>query len=169
MSTDLREQRFTELLRTHRDRIYRLCYGYLYDRKEIDDLFQEIMVNIWRSLDQFREESALSTWVYRIAVNTALLYNKGLQRRQTLFAAWPGGGLDAGSAEDPTETLDRESRLEKLHRCIAGLKAEERLILSLLLEGLSYAEIAAIVGISAGHVGVKINRLKPALARLMQE
>ncbi len=71
-----KEELFIQMFNENREKTYRLCYAYLYDKTEIDDLFQEIMINVWNSLGQFRFESKISTWVYRIAVNTALLFNK---------------------------------------------------------------------------------------------
>jgi RNA polymerase sigma-70 factor, ECF subfamily len=168
MKTDQQEQLFNDFFREYKDRIYRLCYGYLSDKKEIDDLFQEIMANIWKNLGSFRQESAIGTWVYRIAVNTALVFNRKLRRKHNLFQEWTTEKSGESRSENQEDQLEKGELLERMHGCIAGLPTNDRLIVTLLLEGLSYEEIAAVVGISVNYVGVKINRIKPVLARLME-
>ncbi len=71
MKKEQKETLFTEVFQANRDRLYRLCCGYLNDENDIDDLMQEIMLNIWKNLDSFRGEAQISTWIFRIAVNTA--------------------------------------------------------------------------------------------------
>jgi len=71
--SDDKEKLFKDILEENKNRIYRLCLGYLIDKQEVDDLFQDVMINIWRGLDSFRGDAKISTWVYRIAVNTSLI------------------------------------------------------------------------------------------------
>ncbi|MGA7837519.1 MAG: sigma-70 family RNA polymerase sigma factor [Ignavibacteriaceae bacterium] len=68
-----KEKLFTEVFKENRDKIYRLCYTSINNKDDVEDLFQEVMLNVWRSLENFRHESKFSTWIYRITVNTALL------------------------------------------------------------------------------------------------
>ena len=140
-----RERLFVELFEGNRASLRRLCYGYLSSASEVDDLFQEIMTNVWNSLPSFRAEAKISTWLYRIAVNTALIHRR--KRR-------------------PSE---RRERLDALHRAIARLGDQDRLIVSLLLEGLSYREIADITGITVNYVGVKLSRIKQTLEQMTTE
>src|SRR5438270_566395 len=79
-----RERQFLELFERNKASIRRLCYGYLNSTSEADDLFQEVMTNVWNSLPKFRGEAKISTWVYRIAVNTALVYRKKLKHGEEL-------------------------------------------------------------------------------------
>ena len=157
-----REQLFVELFENNRASIRRLCYGYLNSAAEVDDLFQEIMTNVWNSLPSFRGEAKIGTWLYRIAVNTALIH----RRKRKPSAVLEDVPDPRASAH---QDLERRERLERLHRAIAQLGDQDRLIVSLLLEGISYKEIGEITGITVNYVGVKIVRIKQALERLMTE
>ncbi len=163
MKISEKEKIFLHLLQDNKDKIYRLCYGYLNNISEVDDLYQDVLVNIWKNLESFRGNSQISTWIYRIAVNTALLYNKNL-KRQKIFGRYE---MDS-HIEKPYEENDIDDKLFVLHKCIAKLKKQDRLIISLLLEGLSYDEISEIVGITLNYVGVKINRIKQTLEKMMK-
>jgi RNA polymerase sigma-70 factor, ECF subfamily len=157
-----REQVFVRLFEDNRASVRRLCYGFLNSSAEVDDLFQEIMTNVWNSLPSFRGEAKISTWLYRIAVNTALIHRR--KRR-------PSAELEdvPDQRASAHQDLERKERLEALRRAIARLGDQDRLIVSLLLEGLSYKEIADITGITANYVGVKISRIKQTLEQLMTE
>lgn len=163
-----KEQIFNKLMTENKDRIYRLCHAYLYDQNEVQDLYQDIWLNIWRNLHTFRGEASWSTWVYRIAVNTALAYNKRNRRRRNVFSG-ENPAHDALPAEDVTEEkMEKEKALDHLAWCISQLEKQDRLIITMLLEGMAYKEIAAVLGISPNHVGVKINRIKKKLSNMMK-
>jgi RNA polymerase sigma-70 factor, ECF subfamily len=157
-----REKLFIDLYSSYKEKIYRICYGYIYEKEQVDDLFQEIMINIWNSLDRFRGDSSVGTWVYRVAVNTALLYNK-----KTKFYARTNllvNEYNINTPENDTaENREIEERLQLLARCISRLDKKDRLIITLILEDLSYEQVAEITGISAGNVGVRVNRIKKKL------
>ena len=157
-----RERLFLELLEENKVRIQRLCYGYLNSPSEVEDLFQEIMTNVWNSLPAFRGEARGSTWLYRVAVNTALLYRKKWKRGEALTDL-------PDQRRGPQQNLEEEERLSALRKAISTLPDQDRLIVTLLLEGLSYREIADITGITINYVGVKISRIKAALEQLMKE
>jgi RNA polymerase sigma-70 factor (ECF subfamily) len=157
-----RERLFQELFAENQSRIQRLCYAYLGAGGEVDDLFQEIMANAWNSLPGFRGEARASTWLYRIAVNTALIYRR--KRRQTE----PLPEL-VDPARGTQQSLEDEERLGALRRAIATLPDQDRVIVSLLLEGLSYKEISEITGLTVNYVGVKINRIKQVLEEMLTE
>ncbi len=169
MNIEEKEKIFEEAFRENRDRIYRLCYTSLNNKEEADDLFQEVMINVWRGLDGFRKESQLSTWIYRITVNTALLFNKRFRTKANRFIIFDPDKMDKTHPyTDPFQNSIDED-LQLLNKAIAGLKKQDRLIIGLFLEGVSYEEISDIVGISANYVGVKINRIKAELAKRMEE
>ena len=157
-----RERQFVELFERNKASIRRLCYGYLNSPSEVDDLFQEVMTNVWHSLPSFRGEAKISTWVYRIAVNTALVYRKKWKQAEELPEI-------QDTSPCAHTTLEEQERLAALHRAIATLPDQERLIVTLLLEGLSYKEIADVTGITVNYVGVKISRIKNTLEQLMVE
>ncbi len=162
MTNSERERLFLQVFQGSRAALQRLCYGFLGSPEEVEDLFQEIMTNVWNSLPSFRAESAINTWVYRIAVNTALVYRKKIRRGEPL-PDLPDSRLGAH------QTMEHEERLTALRRAISGLADQDRLIVTLLLEGLSYKEIAEITGLTVNYVGVKISRIKLALEQLMSE
>ena len=153
---------FLELFQGYRERVMRLCHGYLDSPQDAEDLFQEIMTRVWNSLPGFRGEARASTWLYRIAVNSALLFCRKNKRAAPL-ADVP----DRGPA--PQEEMERQERLAALRRAIGALGEQDRIIATLLLEGLSYKEIAEITGITVNYVGVKVTRIKQALEQSLKE
>lgn len=157
-----RERLFLDLFQKNKASIRRVCFGYLNSSSEVEDLFQEVMTNVWHSLPSFRGEAKISTWVYRIAVNTALVYRKKWKPGEEL-PELPDTGRGAH------QTLEDRERLAALHAAIATLPDQDRLIVTLLLEGLSYKEIAEVTGITVNYVGVKISRIKEALEQLITE
>lgn len=162
MTHSERELLFVEVFENNKSSIQRLCYGYLDSTSDMDDLFQEIMTNVWNSLPSFRREAKISTWIYRIAVNTALVYRRKWRRGEELTDV-------PDKAQSAQHRLEQEERLSALHSAIAALADQDRLIITLLLEGLSYKEISEITGLTVTHVGVKISRIKQSLEQLMTE
>ncbi len=159
-----REQLFRQVFMENRESIRRLCYGYVYHKDDVEDLFQEIMINIWSNLHTFREEASIKTWAYRISVNTALIHVRKIKRKNTLFSSMSGENVARNAFHDDDRS-EEALEIEQLRNHIASLRPQDRLIITLLLEGLSYREISELVGISVNYIGVKINRIK----RLLQK
>ena len=162
----MNEQAFRNLIQQHQDKIYRLCRGYLYDQSLADDLYQEVLINLWHSLKKFQRESALSTWIYRVTVNTAITFNRKSKRhpqRMELTSVV----VDEGQQQKEA-VLEKEQQLKRLQYCISQLPREERLIITLVLEDVSYKEISEIMGISVNYTGVKINRIKQKLGHMIE-
>jgi RNA polymerase sigma-70 factor, ECF subfamily len=157
-----RERLFLQVFQGNRSSLQRLCYGFLGSPEEVEDLFQEVMTNVWNSLPSFRGEASINTWVYRITVNTALIYRKKIRRGEELPEV-PDGRAGAH------QNLEEQERLTALRRAIGALPEQDRVVVTLLLEGLSYKEIAEITGITVNYVGVKISRIKQTLEQLMSE
>ena len=155
-----RERLFLDLFARNKARIHRLCCGFLSSTADADDLFQEVMTNVWNSLARFRGEARPETWLYRIAVNTALMHRRRHRPSEPLVDV-PDGRIG------PLQNLEQRERLDALRAAISVLPDQDRLIVTLLLEDLSYREIADITGITVNHVGVKISRIKQALEQLM--
>jgi RNA polymerase sigma-70 factor (ECF subfamily) len=162
----MNEQAFNEVVHQHRDKIYRLCRGYLYDQSLADDLYQEVLINLWHSLKKFRGDASLSTWIYRVTVNTAITFNRQ-SKRQPPQAEISLMLSDEGALQKE-EVLEREQQLNRLQYCISQLPKEERLIITLVLEDVSYKEIAEVMGISVNYTGVKIKRIKERLGKMME-
>jgi RNA polymerase sigma factor (sigma-70 family) len=164
-----REKKFQELVKQYKDQIYRICYGYLYDLSEVHDLYQEVLINIWNNLDSFRGEAQISTWMYRIAVNTALMFNRKAKRKSKIMAdqeIFPDQMIYQDQIE---EKISREKALDYMAYCISQLPREDRLMIGMVLERISYKEIAAVMGITVSHTGVKIKRIKEKLSKMMQK
>ena len=155
-----RERIFGEWLASHKGILFKVVHAYAFEHADRQDLFQEIAIQVWRSVDAFRAESSVATWMYRVALNTAIAWNRKEDRhqrgKQPLALAEGLLTTAASNGHDP--------RVEWLYRQIALLKDVDRSVALLLLDGFSYKEIAAIVGITESNVGVKINRIKSALA-----
>ena len=157
-----RERMFENLFQRHKAPIQRLCFAWLNGSGEVEDLFQEIMSHVWNALPKFRGEAQIGTWIYRIAVNTALLYRRKWRPAEPLpEVVDPAAGAH--------QTLEDRERLEALRRAIAVLGDQDRLIVTLLLEGLSYRDIADITGLTVNYVGVKLSRIKHAIEQRMTE
>jgi len=154
-----RDRIFNDWLADHKGILFKVVHAYAFEHADRQDLFQEIVIQIWRSVDAFRAESSVSTWIYRVALNTAITWTRKENRHQRgkqPLAVVEGLLTTASAAPDP--------RLEWLYQQIAQLKDVDRSVALLLLDGFSYKEIAGIVGITESNVGVKISRIKSALA-----
>jgi len=164
LSQDL-HTRFAAIYQSNKDRVYRLCRSYLGPVPEVDDLFQEVFLRVWEHLDGFRGEAQASTWVYRIAANTALLWRKRRQRRQQQELV--SDDLPLMVAED-TPSEAPPAQLEALYWAIARLKDIDRLLVGMALEGLTYEEMAEVTGRTVNSVGVKMNRIRKRLKKYME-
>ena len=155
-----RDRIFSEWLASHKGILFKVVHAYAFEHADRQDLFQEITLQVWRSVDAFRGESSVPTWMYRVALNTAIAWNRKEDRHQR--GKQP---LDAVAGLLTTSSSGgRDPRVEWLYRQIAQLKDVDRSVALLMLDGFSYKEIASIVGITESNVGVKINRIKSALA-----
>ncbi len=158
-----KEQYFEQLHNDLKDKIYRLCLGFMGNTTDADDLFQEVLIKIWNNLDNFREESSINTWVYRITTNTALFsLNKINKARKNHTNLIPKNLITENNQEN---VFFEQDKINKLYQAISSLKEIDRIIISLLLEDNSYKEIADITGINISNVGVRINRVKKILVK----
>lgn len=154
---------FREVVDTHQGVLYRLSCAYVRDEADRQDVLQEILINVWNGLDGFRGSAKLSTWVYRIAINTCLSWVRKEMRRHRLLRK---AALEQKILESTLEwqrAIARRADLERLHDAIAGLAELDRLLVALYLEGMGSAEIAPILGITDGNCRVKLHRLKKQL------
>jgi RNA polymerase sigma-70 factor (ECF subfamily) len=142
---------FEEIYSKYSPQIFRVCMGYTNDKEQAKDLTQETFIAVWKNLSSFRNEAKISTWIFRIATNNCLRAIEKL-KRVTLTE------LPLNLPEHIEET--QEERLAFLYQCINELEETERIIISLVLEDLPQAEIAAIVGLSTTNIRVKIHRIK---------
>ncbi len=155
---DLEEQ-FAQLVREHKNTIYTVCYMFSHDNDEVNDLFQETLINMWKGIDKFREESKISTWIYRVALNTCLLQ----ERKKAKEVEKVPLTMDVNLFEDDDE---QTLQVRLLHQRIGRLGLVDRALVMLWLEGMSYDEIGSVMGISAQNVGVKLFRIKEQLKKM---
>jgi len=160
-----RELLFNKLIKDHHASIYRICRAYLYDASYADDLYQEILYQIWKSIQSFKGNAQVSTWIYRVAINTAIGFN--LKNKRHHYSPLPES-LDLPYNDTIENKKEQENELDKLRYCISQLAAQDRLIISLVLEQKSYKDIAEITGASLSNTGVRINRIKERLLILMK-
>jgi len=155
---------FTARLAEHRGIIHRVANAYAFSPEERDDLVQEICLQLWRSFPRYDRERLFSTWMYRVALNTAISYGRATRartRRQvSLDDVTEGPTAVARANED-------DDRLGSLHRYLRTLPKLERALVILYLEDRTYREIAEVLGISETNVGTKINRLKAQMRHEM--
>ncbi len=156
-----RQERFIDLVQEHQGAILKIAALYARSPEDREDLSQEIVLQLWRSFDAFRGEASFSTFLYRVALNTALM---GLRRRYRRREVDASLVLDEVAAP-PRE--DRDEDVERLHGAIRQLAPLDRAIVLLYLEERTYEEIAAITGLSKGNVSVRLVRVRDRLRRLM--
>lgn len=153
MTETEQKQIFESWLNDYKALIFKVVRAYAFNAMDKDDLFQEITIQVWRSVPAFRNESAVTTWVYRIALNTAIRWMRKEQRTHKAKE------LDAVQyiLQEPHAP---DERLAWLYEEIYKLDEIDRSITLLLLDNFSYKEMAEILGITESNVGVKINRIK---------
>ena len=154
-----KEELFARLVREQKSTIYTVCYMFSYDEEEVNDLVQETLINMWKGIDGFREESKISTWIYRVALNTCLLQER--KKKKEVAKVPLSMGVNFFEDSDANSTQVRQ-----LHERIGKLGLVNRAIVMMWLEGMSYDEIGAVLGISAQNVGVKLFRIKEQLKKM---
>jgi len=142
--------------------IIKLCRAYTNSQEDFEDYYQEVCLQIWRSRDSFRSESQWSTWVYRISLNVCLTLLKKNKRKGQHFVS---DSLPAEETEDNYAFSDESLNL--LYDAIRKLSEIDRAIIMLYLEEKPYLEIADIIGTSANNIGVRVNRIKMRLKKLL--
>lgn len=157
-----KELQFEGLYQTHKDKVYRLCLGFVREKELANDLFQEILIKIWRHLDSFKGESEISTWIFRIAYNTALTFSAREKKKDEKQIEIPEN-LDLSEPDNYGQ--EQEIRILLLYEAINELPELDRVIATLLLENTPYKIIAEISGISENYVAVKVNRIKVTLTQ----
>ena len=153
---------FARIVKEHRGTIYTVCYMFSKDEDEVADLFQDILVNLWKGFSGFRGESSTRTWIYRVSLNTCISAERKKKRREETVPLEMSINLFDESAEDLKQ-------IRMLQNRISRLGPFDRAIVLLWLENLSYDEIGAIVGITAKNVSVRLFRIKEQLRKMSDE
>ena len=147
---------FDDWLSQYKALIFKITRAYAFTAMDQDDLFQEIIIQVWHSVPSFRQESAVTTWLYRVSLNTAIKWTKKERRHSNSETLDGLHILQDGK-------IQTDERLEWLYQEIYKFDEIDRSISLLLLDGFSYKEMATILGITESNVGVKINRIKKQL------
>ena len=153
-----KEKQFEQTIRENRSTIYTVCYMFSTDSDEVDDLFQESLINLWRGFDGFEHRSDIKTWIYRVALNTCITMDRKKRRQPETSLS-----MDINLFRDND---DDTKQVDMLHQRISQLKPFDRAIVLLWLENLSYEEIGQIVGISTKNVSVRLFRIKEQLKQM---
>ena len=153
-----KEIAFAALVREHQGLLFKVTSIYTDNETDREDLFQEVVYQLWRSFDSFRNESKISTWIYRVAMNTAITQLKKRKRRPDAIPISESILIHSESGDE-----DFEERLRMLYKHIERLDVLEKGLMLLLLEGKGYKEIAEITGLSESNVGTRISRTKKKL------
>ncbi len=156
------EKRFINLINTHQGLIHKICIMYENDSDVRNDLFQEIVFQLWKSFPTFRGEAKITTWMYRIALNTAI---SGF-RKQTRNVKTEDLKELHLNISDSWEN-DKEEDIQRLHWAIRQLSEIERAMIMMALEEVPYEDIAETIGITQNNVRVRMNRIREKLKKLM--
>ena len=169
MLNDDRESLFKSWLVDHAGTVLKVARAYAFTTEDRQDLAQEILLQVWRSIPRFEGRASPTTWFYRVALNTALGWRRQERRRKArqqpvLEVEDPSvAGLDVDSAQ---QIAERET-VERLYAAIRQLPKTDAALVLLYLDDMTYRQIAEVLGISENNVGVKLNRAKKALGKLM--
>ncbi|MFY7841024.1 MAG: RNA polymerase sigma factor [Lacibacter sp.] len=156
------EQDFLLLVQEHQGIIRKVCHLYGRNDADRDDLYQEIVIQLWKAFSSFRGDSKISTWMYRIALNTAI---SNLRKQSRKVALSFPEFIPRDEAETNEEKL-KEEKLQQMYAAISRLSEVEKAIVMLYLEDKSYDEMEEILGIGNGALRVKMNRIKEKLRSL---
>ena len=168
-STPADEHKFLELVNENRNRILRVCRVYSWNSADEDDLYQEILFQIWRGLPGLRQDTYANTWLYRVAINTAISFVRKRASSSDRVVHFEHADLTRTIESRQTTEENTDDRMAILYTAIYKLDPLEKALVTLFLEDLTYEQIAEATGISANHVGVMLHRAKKKLSGLMKE
>lgn len=158
------------MLAENQDRIYRICCCYVRDVEERNDVYQTVLLQLWKNLGSFAGRSSLATWIYRVTVNVCLGQLRNARRHQQHLcdAASPAGQRAIETALAPEPSSAPVEEIERLYACVRQLPEVDRTLVSLYLEDASAVDMGEVLGISEAHVRVKLHRIKKRLKHLWE-
>lgn len=158
------------LIDENRGKILKICRAYAWNPSDRDDLYQEILFQIWRALPGLKQNAYSGTWLYRVALNTSISFVRKIASRNNRTTPCAPEDLVRHSDFEHQRAGDTDDdRVARLYEAIAQLNETEKALVVLFLEDLSYEQIADALGLSANHVGVALHRAKKKLSALMKE
>lgn len=159
-----KEQEFLNRIESHKGILYKVSKMYMDNSDDQQDLFQEIVCQLWKSYESFRNESQFSTWMYRVAVNTAIVFLKKEKRKVDRYEI-----ASENVKEDEGDSHIKESQLDHFYKAVQKLEKIDKAIIFYQLEGFSHKEIGENLGISEGNARVKLNRAKEKLKEIIKK
>ena len=163
------EHKFLELVNENRNRVLKVCRVYAWNSADQDDLYQEILFQIWRGLPALKEKQFANTWLYRVAINTAISFvRKHTIRSDRVVYVEPTDLTRTIESRQTTEE-NTDDRIANLYTAIFQLDPLEKALVTLFLEDFTYEQMAEVTGINANNVGVMLHRAKKKLSGLMKE
>ena len=162
MQTENLKELFVQKINEHERLIYKICHIYSRDELDLQDLFQEIVIQLWKAYPSFKGKAKFSTWLYKVGINTAIA---GLRKKKTITESFEPEKLPA-TIDDTQTYQQKEEQFTQLYDAIELLNKIERAIVMLYLEDKSYQEMEEILGINEGNLRVKMNRIKEKLRQL---
>ena len=150
------ELQFTKMIKEYRKTIYTVCYFYSKDTEEVNDLYQEILINLWKGFEKFRGESSLKTWIWRVSLNTC--NNQERKKKSSVQTIPLSIDIDLYNDDDA-----QSKQIQMLYNRINRLDVFDRAIILLWLENMNYQDIADVVGISLSNVTTRLFRIKEQL------
>jgi RNA polymerase sigma factor (sigma-70 family) len=158
-----KEQEFLKRIESHKGILYKVSKMYMDNFDDQQDLFQEIICQLWKSYDSFRNESQFSTWMYRVAINTAIVFLRKEKRKVDKYEI-PSENIK----EDESDSPLKENQLDHFYKAVQKLEKIDKAIIFYQLEGFSHREIGENLGISEGNARVKLNRAKEKLKEIIK-
>ncbi|WP_035677324.1 RNA polymerase sigma factor [Flavobacterium limnosediminis] len=158
-----KEQEFLTRIEQHKGILYKVSKMYMDNPDDQQDLFQEIVCQLWKANDTFKGDSQFSTWMYRVAINTSIIFLKKEKRKVDKYEI-----ASDNIREEDCDAHIKESQLEHFYRAVQKLDKIDKAIIFYQLEGFSHKEIGESMGISEGNARVKLNRAKEKLKEIIK-
>ena len=155
------QKQFSVMVRQNKNTIFTVCYMFSKDQEDVNDLFQEVLIRLWQGFDNYKRNSKERTWIYRVALNTCISFDRK-KRRHNKKQVYMGDDLFGCNEHDSQQT-------EVLHKRITRLHPLDRAIVLLWLEDISYEEIGSIIGITAKNVSVRLYRIREQLKNMSND
>ena len=155
------ENLFLTVLEQNQQKLFRICSVYSKNSEDTKDLFQDVLIHIWKSMPSFESKSTIETWVYRITLNTCLRFRSNHIKKQERFVFMEN--MNNVNTQTKVENTEQKEKLLQLRNCISTLNKGDKAIITLYLERLPYKEISNITGLTENNIAVKIKRKKKKL------
>ena len=153
---------FIDLIEKHKGILYKVANAYCHDETDRQDVIQEIVIQLWRSMDRYDQQYQMSTWIYRIALNVSISFYRRERKRKELATPLTDHVLEVVYPDEPAQ---QHENVQLLHRFISQLSKMDRALMILYLDEKSYQEMGEVLGITETNVATKISRIKQKLKK----